>query len=33
LFGSKPPVLPDDDMLWDIYQQGHQLLTNHVFIR
>ena len=29
LFGSKPPVLPDDDMLWDIYQQGHQLLTNH----
>ncbi|PXZ05554.1 radical SAM family heme chaperone HemW [Gilliamella apicola] len=29
LFGSKPPILPDDDMLWDIYQQGHQLLTKH----
>ncbi|OCG02136.1 radical SAM family heme chaperone HemW [Gilliamella sp. wkB112] len=29
LFGSKPPVLPDDDKLWDIYQQGHQLLTNN----
>ena len=29
LFGSKPPVLPDDDNLWEIYQQGHQLLTDH----
>lgn len=27
LFGSKPPKLPDEDLLWDIYQQGHQLLT------
>lgn len=27
LFGSKPPILPDDDNLWEIYQQGHQLLT------
>lgn len=27
LFGSHPPVLPDEDSLWDIYQQGHQLLT------
>lgn len=27
LFGSRPPILPDDDDLWDIYQQGHQLLT------
>lgn len=27
LFGSRPPVLPDDDALWDIYQQGHQLLS------
>lgn len=27
LFGSRPPVLPDDDILWDIYQQGHQLLS------
>ncbi|OCG18116.1 radical SAM family heme chaperone HemW [Gilliamella sp. WF3-4] len=29
LFSSKPPVLPDDDKLWEIYQQGHQLLTKH----
>jgi putative oxygen-independent coproporphyrinogen III oxidase len=29
LFGSKPPILPDDDKLWEIYQQGHQLLTQH----
>lgn len=27
LFGSRPPVLPDDDTLWEIYQQGHLLLT------
>ncbi|WP_330985481.1 MULTISPECIES: radical SAM family heme chaperone HemW [Enterobacterales] len=27
LFGSRPPKLPDDDALWDIYEQGHQLLT------
>lgn len=26
LFGSKPPRLPDEDCLWDIYLQGHQLL-------
>lgn len=26
-FGSRPPVLPDDDLLWDIFSQGHQLLT------
>ena len=26
-FASKPPTLPDDDILWDIYEQGHQLLT------
>lgn len=29
LFGSKPPTLPDEDLLWDIYQQGHQLLTTN----
>lgn len=29
LFGSKPPVLPDDDKLWEIYQIGHHLLTQH----
>lgn len=26
-FGSRPPVLPDDDALWDIFTQGHALLT------
>ena len=26
-FASKPPVLPDDDILWDIQEQGHALLT------
>lgn len=26
LFASKPPPLPDDDTLWDIYQQGHEKL-------
>lgn len=29
LFGSKPPILPDEDCLWDIYQQGHQLLIEN----
>ncbi|WP_027711002.1 radical SAM family heme chaperone HemW [Dickeya chrysanthemi] len=28
LFGSRPPVLPDDDALWDIFEQGHQLLSD-----
>lgn len=27
LFGSRPPVLPDDDLLWDIDEQGRQLLA------
>lgn len=27
LFSSRPPVLPDDDALWDIFQQGHALLS------
>ncbi len=27
LFGSRPPVLPDDDSLWEIFEQGHKLLT------
>ncbi len=26
LFASQPPELPDDDTLWEIYQQGHKLL-------
>ncbi|MBL4828338.1 MAG: radical SAM family heme chaperone HemW [Aliivibrio sp.] len=27
LFYSKTPTLPDDDDLWDIFEQGHQRLT------
>ncbi|WP_073580845.1 radical SAM family heme chaperone HemW [Vibrio quintilis] len=27
LFYSRPPRLPDDDHLWEIYEQGHQKLT------
>ncbi|WP_274865688.1 radical SAM family heme chaperone HemW, partial [Serratia marcescens] len=27
LFSSRPPVLPDDDALWDIFERGHQLLS------
>lgn len=27
LFAYRPPILPDDDALWDIFEQGHQLLT------
>ncbi|NIF34262.1 radical SAM family heme chaperone HemW [Enterobacter sp. Cy-643] len=27
LFGSRPPTLPDDDALWDIFEQGDKLLT------
>lgn len=26
LFHSKPPTLPEDEILWDIQEQGHQLL-------
>ncbi|MBY6199499.1 radical SAM family heme chaperone HemW [Vibrio hangzhouensis] len=26
LFYSKPPTLPDDDDLWDIFEQGHKML-------
>lgn len=28
LFASKPPVLPDDETLWDIQEAGHQLLLD-----
>lgn len=27
MFAYRPPELPDDDELWDIFEQGHQLLT------
>lgn len=26
MFAYRPPRLPDDDALWDIFEQGHQLL-------
>jgi putative oxygen-independent coproporphyrinogen III oxidase len=29
LFYSKPPKLPEDELLWDIQQKGHELLTNN----
>ncbi|MDD1791924.1 radical SAM family heme chaperone HemW [Enterovibrio sp. ZSDZ42] len=30
---SKPPTLPDDDDLWDIFEQGHQLLTDAGYVQ
>ncbi|MGR5065786.1 radical SAM family heme chaperone HemW [Photobacterium sp. DNB22_13_2] len=33
LFYSKPPVLPDDDDLWDIFEQGHQLLADAGYVQ
>lgn len=33
LFYSKPPVLPDDDDLWDIFEQGHQRLTEAGYVQ
>lgn len=33
MFGSRPPRLPDDDALWDIYQQGHQLLSDAGYLQ
>lgn len=29
LFYSKPPTLPEDDTLWEIQRQGHQLLKDN----
>ncbi|TKI03082.1 radical SAM family heme chaperone HemW [Martelella alba] len=28
LFGSRPPPLPDDDVLWEIYERGNRLLAD-----
>ncbi|MGF1785171.1 radical SAM family heme chaperone HemW [Photobacterium swingsii] len=33
LFYSKPPTLPDDDNLWDIFEQGHQLLADAGYVQ
>ena len=30
-FYSKPPTLPDDDILWEIQKQGHELLSSAGF--
>ncbi|OOF83690.1 YggW family oxidoreductase [Rodentibacter ratti] len=27
MFAYRPPTLPDEEELWDIFEQGHQLLT------
>jgi len=29
VFHAKPPVLPDDDILWEMQQQGQNLLAEH----
>lgn len=33
LFYSKPPVLPDDDDLWDIFEQGHKMLESAGYVQ
>lgn len=33
VFWSKPPVLPEDDVLWDIQEEGQALLAQHSFIQ
>lgn len=33
MFAYRPPVLPDDDALWDIFEQGHQLLTEAGYVQ
>ncbi|KLV06273.1 coproporphyrinogen III oxidase [Photobacterium aquae] len=33
LFYSKPPTLPDDDELWDIFDLGHQLLSDAGYVQ
>lgn len=32
-FYSKPPTLPEEDTLWDIFDQGHQRLTDAGYIQ
>lgn len=33
LFHSKPPKLPDDDQLWDIFDLGHQKLSQAGYVQ
>ncbi|TDM53458.1 radical SAM family heme chaperone HemW [Aliivibrio fischeri] len=33
VFYYKPPTLPDDDDLWDIFEQGHQMLAKAGYVQ
>ncbi len=33
MFYSKPPTLPNDDDLWDIFEQGHQILADAGYVQ
>lgn len=33
MFAYRPPKLPDDDELWEIFEQGHQLLTSAGYVQ
>ncbi|MCW9717658.1 radical SAM family heme chaperone HemW [Avibacterium sp. 21-599] len=33
MFAYRPPTLPDDDALWDIFEQGHQLLSQAGYVQ
>lgn len=33
LFASKPPTLPEDELLWEIQDQGHQLLEENGYVQ
>lgn len=33
VFYSQPPVLPEDDLIWEIQQQGQELLASHGYTR
>lgn len=33
VFWSKPPILPEDDVLWDIQEAGQNLLAQHGFMQ
>lgn len=33
VFYYKPPTLPDDDDLWDIFEQGHQILADAGYVQ
>ncbi|NLS12887.1 radical SAM family heme chaperone HemW [Vibrio sp. SM6] len=33
MFYYKPPTLPDDDELWDIFEQGHRKLTDAGYVQ